>query len=99
MAEVGRQGRDPRLDVIPISIPGEQGTDREGVSQIVQPRRARCTDPDPGTVDEFPEQRLHHLVAQPFAGQGHEEARIVRSRLEPVALTRVVGQSLDGAGV
>ena len=71
--EVGRQRRDLGLHVLAGAIPAEQGADREGVAQVVQPGPVGRIGSDAGVVDEPPERLADHGIEQPFAGQGDEE--------------------------
>jgi hypothetical protein len=98
VTEVGRQRRDLCLHVLPRAIPTEQGSDREGVPQVVQPWRAVRTCSDTGVVDELPVGLGDHGIEQPFPGEGHEEARPVGPRRELVAQPGVTLQRSHAAG-
>ena len=74
MSKVGRQRRDLRLDVLAAPIPAKQGANREGVTQVVKPRRGECTRSDSCCVDQLPEGRADDFVEKPFAGARQEKA-------------------------
>jgi hypothetical protein len=97
--EVGRQGRHLRLDINVAAIPVEQGLDRERVPQVVQPRGRGRVRADTHFVDEAPERLRHDGVAEPVARQRHEEAGLLRQRLQFVSHLGVLGERLQHVGM
>ncbi len=79
VAQVGRQRRHLRLDVGAVSIPADQGTDREAVAQVVGSRSAgRRTWPQAGLADQFEPGEVGVAVEEPAAGGGDEEGPVRR---------------------
>jgi hypothetical protein len=74
VALVGRQRGQLGLHVLAGSIPAEQSHHGEPVTQVVQPRRARCVRADAGFGDDATECLADDLVDQPAAGSGNEQA-------------------------
>src|SRR6266851_5882625 len=99
VSEIGRQPRHPGRDIHARSVPVDQGVDREGVAQVVDPRPAGSgAGLEAYVAHQASKGPMDVLVDEPGTSHGDEEGR---SRLWPalVAQLRVHLERVDRAWV
>ena len=99
MTKVRREQWKPRFDVDLVAIPVEDGTDREGVPQIVDVRTPRSPIAKARRVHQLEKRLVDVLIDQPRSRGRDEHARRLPPTCQAISVAQIALESLNSRGV